>query len=98
MPVRRVTLLLRRSATQKPTEPHVTYLVRFLRTGNHLPTNLVPSIHDIDEIANLLTPENAIIMAREEIAYLDDMSLEGDVPDDVSDIVEVHKKALFNTS
>jgi hypothetical protein len=34
------------------------------------------------------------MMARDEIAYLDELSLEGDIPDDVSDIEEVLEKAL----
>jgi hypothetical protein len=39
--------------------------------------------------------EDAIMIARGQIASLDDVSLEGDIPEDVSDIVEVREKALF---
>jgi hypothetical protein len=46
-------------------------------------------------IAESETMEDAILIARQEFDYLDDMSLEGDIPDDVSDIREVREKALF---
>jgi hypothetical protein len=38
------------------------------------------------------------MMAQDEIACLDDMSLEGDIPDNVSDNGEARKKALFTES
>jgi hypothetical protein len=38
------------------------------------------------------------MMARDKISCLDDMSLEGDIPDDVSDIGEAREKALFTGS
>ena len=44
------------------------------------------------------TQEDAIFIAQDEIACLDDMSLEGDIPDDVSDIVDNREKALFTGS
>jgi hypothetical protein len=34
-------------------------------------------------------------MARDKIAYLDDMSLEGDLPDDISDNGDDREKGLF---
>ena len=40
---------------------------------------------DIPAIAENNSDENAILIARIEIACLDDLSLEGDIPDDVSD-------------
>jgi hypothetical protein len=44
------------------------------------------------------TKEDAIIITQDEIACLNDMSLEGDILDDVSDIKEVWEKALFTGS
>ena len=46
----------------------------------------LPSVDDIAEIAENETEENAILIARTEISCLDDLSLEGDIPEDVSDI------------
>ena len=59
---------------------------------------MVPSVHDIEEIHDLLTREDAISMARDEITYLDDMSLDGDIPDDVSDIEIVEIEGMFSAS
>jgi hypothetical protein len=44
----------------------------------------LPSVDNIVAIAKLETEEDAIIIAQNEIACLDDMSLEGDLPDNVS--------------
>jgi hypothetical protein len=81
------------------TITHVTHLVHLLRTGytarNPSTPQLLPSVNDIAAIAELEAHEDAIIIAQDEITYLDDLSLEGDVPDDVLDIVEVREKALF---
>jgi hypothetical protein len=46
----------------------------------------------------LETKEGAIIIAQDEIACLDDMSLEGDIPDDVSEKEDDKEKALFPES
>jgi hypothetical protein len=60
---------------------------------------LLHSVEDIAAIAELETPADAsIMMAQDEIACLDDMSLEGDIPDNVSDNGEARKKALFTES
>ena len=45
----------------------------------------MPSVDDIAEIAENETEENAVLIAQTEIDCLDDLSLEGDIPDDVSD-------------
>jgi hypothetical protein len=45
----------------------------------------LPSVDDIAAIAENDSDENAILIARTEIDCLDDLSLEGDIPDDVSD-------------
>ncbi len=50
---------------------------------------------DIAAIAELEIEERAIVIAQDEITYLDDLSLEGDIPNDVLDIVEDREKALF---
>jgi hypothetical protein len=42
-------------------------------------------VDDIAAIAENETNENAICIAQTEIDCLDDLSLEGDIPDDVSD-------------
>ena len=42
-------------------------------------------MHDIAAIAENESEENAISIAQTEIACLDDLSLDGDIPDDVSD-------------
>jgi hypothetical protein len=43
-------------------------------------------VTDISDIAENESKDNAIFIAHTEIDWLDDLSLEGDVPDDVSDI------------
>jgi hypothetical protein len=55
----------------------------------------LPSVDDIATIAELETHEDGIMMARDEIACLNDMSLEGDILDDVSNSGEASEKALF---
>jgi hypothetical protein len=47
---------------------------------------LLCSVGDIALIVELETKEDAIIIAQDEIACLHDMSLEGDIPEYVSDI------------
>jgi hypothetical protein len=46
-------------------------------------------------INELESQEDAIMMAQDKIACLDDMSLEGDIPDNVLDIGEALEKALL---
>ena len=45
---------------------------------------------DICAIAENESMEDAIIMAEQEISCLDDLSLEGDIPEDVSDEEDDH--------
>jgi hypothetical protein len=45
----------------------------------------LPSVDDIAEIAENETEENAILIAQTEISCLDDRSIEGDIPEDISD-------------
>jgi hypothetical protein len=40
---------------------------------------------DIAQIAENETEENAILIAQTEISCLDDLSIEGDIPEDISD-------------
>jgi hypothetical protein len=58
----------------------------------------VPSVEDIKEIADFMLHGDAIMMARDEIACLDDMSLDGDLPDDISDKGDDREKGLFPES
>jgi hypothetical protein len=44
----------------------------------------LPSIDDIAQIAENETEENAILIAQTEISCLDDLSIEGDIPEDIS--------------
>jgi hypothetical protein len=44
----------------------------------------LPSVDDITKIAENETEENAILNAQTEISCLDDLSIEGDIPEDVS--------------
>jgi hypothetical protein len=46
----------------------------------------LPLVDDIAAIAELETQEDAIMMAQDKIACLNDMSLEGDIPDHISEI------------
>jgi uncharacterized protein (UPF0147 family) len=43
------------------------------------------SVDDITEIAENETEENAILIAQTEISCLEDLSIEGDIPEDISD-------------
>jgi hypothetical protein len=64
--------------------------------GNSASTQPQPLLDDITDIAKLETQGDAIIIAQDKIVYLDVLSLEGDIPNNVSlDIVEVWNKALF---
>ena len=84
------------------TITHVTHLVGLVRTtctaGNPTTRQPLVSVEDIRAIADLETREDAIMMGQDEIDCLDNLSLEGDVPDDVSDSGENREKALFSTS
>ncbi len=66
-----------------------TNLVRLLRerSTERNPINMepLPSVRDIANVLQLSSPEDAILIARTEILSLDDISLDGDIPDDVSD-------------
>jgi hypothetical protein len=55
-------------------------------------------VEDIRAIAKLETTEDVITMAQDEIDCLNNLSLEGDVPDNVSDSRENREKALFTGS
>ncbi len=44
----------------------------------------LPSVCDIANVLQLSSPEDAILIAQTEILCLDDLSLEGDIADDVS--------------
>jgi hypothetical protein len=46
----------------------------------------LPSVDNIAEIAENETEENAILIAQTEISCLDDLSIEGDIPEDVSNM------------
>jgi hypothetical protein len=46
----------------------------------------LPSVDDIAEIAENETEENAILIAQTEINCLDDLSIQGDIAEDVSDM------------
>jgi hypothetical protein len=52
--------------------------------GNRNRINPLPSVEDIAAVAQNETMENAIFIAQTEIAMLDELSLEGDLPDDIS--------------
>ena len=45
----------------------------------------LPSVDNIADIAENESEQNAIYIAQTEIDCLDDLSLEGDIPEDVSD-------------
>jgi hypothetical protein len=46
---------------------------------------LPSTVDDIAEIAENKTEENTILIAQTEISCLDDLSIEGDIPEDISD-------------
>ena len=52
--------------------------------GNRNRINPLPSVEDIEAVAQNETMENAIFIAQTEIAMIDELSLEGDLPDDIS--------------
>jgi hypothetical protein len=53
--------------------------------GNPKGLGPLPSVDDIAAIAENITMENAISIAQREIECLEELSLEGDVPDDMSE-------------
>jgi hypothetical protein len=66
--------------------------------GNPSTIRPLPSISDITDVHELSGSEDAIIIAKSEIACLDDISLEDDIPDDVSDSAEDQEEGLFTGS
>ncbi len=52
---------------------------------NSTPHDPLPSVNDIAKITENELEDNTIFIAQTEINCLDDLSLDGDVPDDVSD-------------
>jgi hypothetical protein len=55
------------------------------RRSNSICHNPLPSVIDILDITENESKDNAIFIAQTEIGWLDDLSLEGDVSDNVSD-------------
>jgi hypothetical protein len=55
-------------------------------------------ISNIAEVHELSGSEDAIIIAQSEIACLDDISLEDDIPDDVLDAAEDREEDPFTGS
>jgi hypothetical protein len=58
----------------------------------------LPSVDDIAAIAENDSDENAILIAQTEIACLDNLYLEGDIPDNISDSEEHQKFRNFTRS
>jgi DhnA family fructose-bisphosphate aldolase class Ia len=59
-------------------------------------THPLPLVDSSAAIAELETQGDAIIIAQDDkIVHLNDLSLEGDIENKVSDIVEAQEKALF---
>jgi hypothetical protein len=73
---------------------HVTHPVHIVHTEctqrNRVSIDPLPSVDDICAIAENESMEDAILMAEQEISCLDDLSLEGDIPEDVSDEEDDH--------
>jgi hypothetical protein len=71
------------------TKPHVAHLVGLLHTASiaRNPTcrQPLPSVDDITAITKNESEENAVFIAQTEIAFLNNLSLDGDIHDDVSD-------------
>jgi hypothetical protein len=70
----------------------------FYSKESYVKTSSAFGVDDIVPISELETEEDAIIIVQDEITYLDDLSLEGDIPDNVSDIIEVRQKDLLTES
>jgi hypothetical protein len=70
------------------TRTHVTHLVRMLRglstAGNLITIQPFSSVGDIANVIRVSSVEDAILIAKTEILCLDDISLDGDIADDVS--------------
>ena len=70
-------------------EPHATHLVHLLHTmsteGNPTRTKPLPSVDCIVSIAEYGMAEDVIIIAKDEMEYTDNLSLEGDIPDNILD-------------
>jgi hypothetical protein len=65
-----------------------THLVQFLRVRstvrNPILVDPLPSLEDIANLLQVSSLQDAILIGKTEILSLDDISLEGDIPDDVS--------------
>jgi hypothetical protein len=71
------------------TRTHVTHLVGMLRglstaAGNPITVQPFSSVGDIANVIRVSSVEDAILIAKTEILCLDDISLDGDIADDVS--------------
>jgi hypothetical protein len=77
-------------STKYDIEAHVnspgTVSIGMGKERNSICQDPLPSVNDISDIAENESKENAIFIAQTEIDWLDDLSLEGDVPDNVSDM------------
>ena len=77
-------------SSKQDIEAHVnspgTVSTQIGKERNSIRHDPLPSVNDILDIAENESKENAIFIAQTEINWLDDLSLEGDVPDDISDI------------
>jgi hypothetical protein len=69
------------------TRTHVTHLVRMLRglptAGNPVTVETLPSIRDIANVIQHSSIEDAILIAKTKILCLDDISLDGDIDDNI---------------
>jgi hypothetical protein len=67
---------------------HVTHLVRLLcklpTVGNPITVDPVPSTGDITNVIQVSSVKDAILIAKTKILCLDDISLEGDIANNVS--------------
>jgi hypothetical protein len=54
-----------------------------------------PSISNITKVCNNLSEQDAIIIAQSEMACLDDISLNGDISNDISDTAEDREKDIL---
>jgi hypothetical protein len=66
-------------------DTHLVQLLRWLPTqGNPITKEPLPSVEDIATIIRFSPVEDAILIAQMEILCLDDISLNGDIADNVS--------------
>jgi hypothetical protein len=86
---RLVSILVRHLKIHSETLKHMKFTwCKFLqeKKNNEILSDMIPCLNRHRQVAENETEENAVLIAQTEVGCLDELSLEGDIPDDVSNM------------